>query len=90
MLQGALLQQGYSGDSPVSYALLKKWDVDFSRWTYEQKKEFSDWSNAQPEEAGFGAYEKAPMAGEGGFGPGGTKIRTMVQATGFTGAIETR
>ena len=63
----------YSGDNPTSYALLKGWDVNINTWTNEQRAEFVKWSNAQPEEAGFGAYNrprpKAVNEGEA-FGPG--------------------
>jgi len=76
MLEGALIPTSalqYSGDSPVSYALLKGWDINVGTWTTAQKTEFTKWSNNQPEEAGFGSYNrprpKAVIEGEA-FGPG--------------------
>jgi len=68
----------FSGENPTSYALLKGWDVNITRWTQAQRDEFVKWSNNMPEEeAGFGAYERprprAANAGEA-FGPGPDEI----------------
>ena len=63
----------YNGEGPTSYALLKGWSHDISTWTDAQRHEFTNWSNNQPEEAGFGTYNRPrPEPGIEGetFGPG--------------------
>ena len=76
MLEGALIPTSalqYKGDSPISYALLKGWDINVGTWSTAQRVEFTKWSNSQPEEAGFGSYTRPrpkPVNPGEAFGPG--------------------